>query len=316
MIRLLSLATFIFLLVCSDMSLAQPAQTNSQILLERQDREAREKRASEFLEKAQSIEIDFVGNLVFPDQSLFEQMTLLREPGQSEKLKLSANPGYWYLLKDDLERVLFFLGKKGYLKAQISEPQIEDHGGHVKLLVPVQEGAQYRIGKLEVKGAKVFLPQEILEMSGLLPGALIDASVIQEKVFKGLKDAYADRGYIQASSDFIPGFKLAHPLASEGIVDVTLEIDEGRQFFVGYIDFDGELSKKVKANKQTLLDCLLLKEGDVYSRQLMKETLNNLNRLGWFEEIREKDVITRMSDGDSLLQIKIQVREIKPSSQQ
>lgn len=108
MIRLLSLATFIFLLVCSDMSLAQPAQTNSQILLERQDREAREKRASEFLEKAQSIEIDFVGNLVFPDQSLFEQMTLLREPGQSEKLKLSANPGYWYLLKDDLERVLFF----------------------------------------------------------------------------------------------------------------------------------------------------------------------------------------------------------------
>jgi len=221
------------------------------------------------------------------------------------------------ILSSYLERVRFFLGKKGYLLAKTGDPKIEKLGDNViKATVPIEEGARYRIGQIMVRNANVLSFAEIVEISGLRQGDLINAADIQERIFKGISDQYADRGYIQASVDFIPDFKLAHPLASEGIVDVTLEIDEGRQFFVGYIDFDGELSKKVKANKQTLLDCLLLKEGDVYSRQLMKETLNNLNRLGLFEEIREKDAITRMSDGDSLLQIKIQVREIKPSSQQ
>jgi outer membrane protein assembly factor BamA len=316
MIHLLSLASFCFLLAYSDASSAQSAQASSQVPQEQQDREARQKRANELLGKAQSIEIDFVGNHVFSDQSLLEQMKLFPGPDQRERLWLWKGATPWELLQDDLQRVRFYLGTKGYVLAQTGEPQVEGRDGNVKVMIPIQEKARYKIGKLEVMQAKVFLFQELLEMSGLVPGAPIDANVIQDKIYKGLKDAYADRGYIQASIDFSMNFKLAYPLAPEGIVDVTLEIDEGRKFFVEWIDFYGEFSEKVKSNKEALLDCLLLKEGDVYCRQLMNETLNNLKRLGWFEEIREKDVMTRISDGGPLLQIKIQVKEIKPSSQQ
>lgn len=303
-------AIFSLLLVCSDVSFAHPTKTISQILQEQQDREVRQKKFADLLEEAQSIEIDFVGNRGFSDRTFLEQMKWFSEPDQSGKLKRPSGWGCWAFLQDDLIRVQFFLGMKGHLQAKIGEPQVEDFGNYVKVTIVVYEGPRYRIGKLAVEGAKVFLPQEIIEMSGLVSGALIDASVIQDKIFKGLKDAYADRGYIQASVDFIPDFKLAHPLALEGIVDVTLEVDEGRMFLIERIDFTGKLSERVKANKQKLLDCLLLVDGDVYSRRLLNETLNNLNRLGWFEEIRDKDVIVRTSDRGSTLQIDIQVKEV------
>jgi hypothetical protein len=41
------------------------------------------------------------------------------------------------------------------------------------------------------------------------------------------------------------------------------------------------------------------------------ETLKNLNQLGLFEEIREKDVIFRANDKDRTVELEVQVKELK-----
>lgn len=287
-----------------------------QLLQENQDPQAKRDDALELLAKADSIEVDFVGNRIFSDQALLAQFRLLADPDQPGKLKLPSDIAYFDALQDDLERVRFFLGTKGYILARTGKPIVSIQSGHVRITVPIEERERFRIGKISVKGVRAFSPQEIIEISGLVSGEVIDSHLLQEKVFSGVKKAYADKGCIQASVDFIPDFKFVHPLAAEGIVDVTLEVDEGRMFVIRKIDFFGKLSEEVNANKQLLFDCLLLKDGDVYSRKLLFESLKNLNRLGWFEEIRDKDVIIRTNDREQAIDINVQVREVRLPSQQ
>lgn len=319
MIHLRSLTIIGLLLLCPALSFTQSVQPNFQIPTEPQDEAAKLKRADELLQKALFVEIEFTGNKNSSSQTLLEQMERSRDPNQSGQMIL-AGPLYLDHLQDDFSRIRYFLGTKGYLQAVVGEPQIKDLGERIaKVTVPIKEGPRYRIGQIIVKGASVISPTEIIEMSGLRQGEVTNSDTIQDKVYKGIKDAYADRGYIQASVDFTPEFKLPYSTAPEGFVDVTLEVDEGKMFFVECIDLSGDFSDRIKSNKQKILDCLLMKDGDVYSRRLFDETLKNLNGLGWFEESREKDVVTRIMsapDKGQHLEIKIKVKEIEPLHKQ
>ena len=134
-----------------------------------------------------------------------------------------------------------------------------------------------------------------------------DSRVISENVYKGIKEVYADQGYIQADVQFIPNFRPIYPGAPEGIVDITLDIDEGKVFFISSIDFSG----LVEADEQSLRNLLLVKEGDFCSRRMLVESLKRLNQLELFEEIKMKDMTIRTNDTDQQVKLRIQVKEIK-----
>src|SRR5436853_82765 len=123
MIYLLSLITGL-LMLCSTAALAQSPQPIFQIPQEQQDSDAERKRLTELLEKAQYIEFHFVGNRIFPEQTLFDQMKLLPDPDRSGSLRQPDGSAYWDKLQDDLERVRFFLGTQGYPQARTGEPRI------------------------------------------------------------------------------------------------------------------------------------------------------------------------------------------------
>ncbi len=255
--------------------------------------------------------VEFSGNRVFSSEeleaALFTGHKMLNLCQFKICKELLFLPEGTENLKEHLERVRFFLGKKGYLQAKIGELKIEDLSeGVIKVLVPIEEGACYRIGQITVKGSQAITSTEIVETSGLRYGEPINAAAIQEKIFKGIKDSYADKGYIQASVDFVPEFLLPYPAAPEGVIDVIIEIDEGRLFSIESIGFLG----LTKTDERSLRDLLLIREGQPYSRQKLNETLKMLNQLGIFEEIKDKDVIVRTSDRGALVKLGFQVREL------
>jgi len=309
MVHLLSLMIIGLLLVCPTPS---SAQSNYRISPEEQDDAAKLKRADELLQKALFVEVEFTGNKNFSSQTLLEQMERSYDPNQSRQMIL-AGPVYLDHLWDDISHIRFFLGTKGYLQAEVGELEIKDLGERIaKVTLPIKEGACYRIGQVSVKGASVISPAEIIEVSSLKPGEIISATAIQDNVYKGINDLYRDRGYIQASVDFVPKFNLPYPSALEGIVDVSLEVDEGRFFFIRSIHFltdaktdgqDSYLLKLTDSEEQVLRDLLLIKEGEPYSRQKFNGSLRRLTQLGQFEEIHEKDVIVRSNDHDWTLDI-------------
>src|SRR6476660_4211285 len=51
-------------------------------------------------------------------------------------------------LEDDMDRLRVLLfGRRGYLKATVGEPQIEDSLNGLELVVSIQEGIVYRVGE-------------------------------------------------------------------------------------------------------------------------------------------------------------------------
>jgi outer membrane protein insertion porin family len=264
------------------------------------------RKASELLLNASRIEIEFVGNRLFSSSTLLEQMRLTRNPEQSGHLALKA-PGNLESLEADLERVRYFLGTHGFIAASISEPMIEDLGDFVKVSVKIDEGLRYRAGNIGVKGAKLLTPEQIIRISGLNTGEIVTATIIQKNVFKGIRDIYENQGYIQVNVSFITDYRPVYPGALEGIVDVTIEVEEGEVFFIRSVKFSG----LVETDERPLQDLLLIREGDLFNRRMLNETLKRLNQLGLFEEILETDVTTVTTGKDTQVELRIHVKEIR-----
>ena len=302
----------LFFMACLRALLTVPAEAS---VLQTQNEQERtvNKKAEDYVGKELLAVVEFSGNRIFSSEeleaALFSGHKMFNfSPFKTGKELLFLPEGIENL-KGHLERVRFFLGKKGYLRARIGEFKIEDlEEGVIKVLVQIEEGACYRVGQVTVQGSKAITSTEIVETSGLRYGEPINAAAIQENIFKGIKDAYADKGYIQASVDFVPEFQLPYPTAPEGVIDVTIEIDEGRLFTIESIDFLG----LTKTDERSLHDLLLIREGQPYSRQKLNETLKRLNQLGIFEEVKDKDVIVRTSDRGASVKLEFQIKELSP----
>jgi outer membrane protein insertion porin family len=265
-------------------------------------------------------DIEFTGDRDgFSQRRLRGAMKLVKEAGLISTFT-SKDIYFRDKLLDDLERVRLYLGTKGYLQAKIGEPQVEDagtvsggfplpipglrkSGPGLKITIPVEVGRRYKISKVEEKGVTIFQPGIISAVSGMRVGEYVDAKKISENVYKGIRDLYGTQGYIQAQVDFVP--KFVDKTAEEGEIEVTLEVDEGRQFALRRLEFIGNTSTRDVVLRREVL----LNEGDPYNKRYWDLSILRLNQLGLFDEVKEKDAITRTNDRDQTVDIDLQVKE-------
>ncbi len=263
-------------------------------------------------------EIEFVGDRDgFSQRRLRGAMKLVKESGLISTFT-SKDIYFREKLLDDLERVRFFLGTKGYLQAKIGDPKVDPagttgtgiplpllskSGPGLKVTIPIEVGRRYKISKVEEKGVTIFQPGIVKAVSGLQEGDWVDAKKIQENVFKGVKDLYGTQGYIQADVQFNPNF--INRTQEEGDVEITLEVDEGRQFALRRLEFIGNTNTRDVVMRREVL----LNEGDPYNKRYWDLSILRLNQLGLFEEVKDKDAITRTNDRDQTVDIDLQVKE-------
>ncbi len=265
-------------------------------------------------------EILFVGaDKKFSQRKLRRAMKLVKEAGFFSTFT-SKDIYHKEKLQDDLERVRFFLGSQGYLQAKIGEPTVEPagrvsagvplpipllrkSGPGLRITIPIEVGRRYRISKLEEKGVTIFPPGVVSAVTGLKVGDIASAKTIQDGVFKNIKDLYGARGYIQADVNLVPEF--VDKTAEEGEVTFTIEVEEGRQFMLRRLEFIGNTNTRDVVLRREVL----LNEGDPYSKNLWDLSILRLNQLGLFEEIKEKDAITRTDDRNQTVDIDLQVKE-------
>jgi outer membrane protein insertion porin family len=224
-------------------------------------------------------------------------------------------------LEADLQGQLrLFLGNKGYLQANIGEPKIERagtvsngipipllrrSGPGLRITIPIEVGRRYKVARVEEKGVTLFQPGVITAVTGLRVGEYATAKAIQDGVYKNVKDLYGTRGYIQASAEFIPKFSDDPNNPEEGTVEVTLEVEEGKQFTLRRLEFIGNTNTRDVVMRREVL----INEGDPYNKQYWDLSILRLNQLGLFEEVKDKDAITRTNDRDQTVDIDLQVKE-------
>ena len=263
-------------------------------------------------------QIRFSGNQHLGTLALRRSMVNLRPIGIPRSLlfeNLFAKTFDASKLEEDTERVRQAYRDKGYYNAAVEEPktQIRDQGGlnlftfrpnkgkRIDILLPIEEGARYRLGAITFTGNKAITNEKALRSTfNVKDGDWFNATLIS-KGLENLKKAYGGLGYINFG---------AIPKASfddqKKTVSLNIDIDEGKQFYVSRIEFQGNTITRDRVIRRELL----LDEGQVYNSQLWEYSLLRLNQLEYFEPLRvEQDSEAHQDAEAGTVDLLLKVRE-------
>lgn len=181
-------------------------------------------------------------------------------------------------LRRDLDRIRAYYLDNGFLDIAVEDPEIQVDAARKKLriLVRVQEGPQYRIGELSIKGNRLLTESEIRGMIKSRAGGIFSRETMQGDVV-AITDRYAERGYLFA--DVAPVTDIQR---TETRVNISLDITEGRQAYINRIDITGNVRTRDKVIRREIR----LVEGDVFNSALLQESRRNLQNIGYFEDVK------------------------------
>jgi outer membrane protein insertion porin family len=204
-------------------------------------------------------------------------------------------------LRRDMDRIRVYYMDNGFLDIAVEEPEIQiDQAKKIlRVVVRVEEGPQYRIGTLAVKGASLFPELELRSFLRSQPGGIFSREALQGDVV-AITDRYAEHGYLFA--DVAP---VTETRRGEYVVDVGLEIVEGRQAFVNRIEIVGNYRTRDKVIRREIR----LIEGDVFNSALLQYSRRNLEALGYFEEVK---LDTRRTTAGDQVDVVVDLKE-KPT---
>jgi outer membrane protein insertion porin family len=246
-------------------------------------------------------EISVEGNTAFSDKDVIRAMKNLHPYGIPHSIFFESLFAKTYdpsKLDEDKSRVQVFYQEHGYFTAHVTDStvtmrQTGGQGMHIPLIHPnkpgtdadvsmtVEEGKLYHLNNITFTGVKFFRTPDAL-MTPLFQMAKGDvfSTAKLRKGLENMRKLYGDFGFI----DFVaePSFE---PMADSGLMDMSLSVDEGHQFFVRRIDFSGNLTTRDKIIRRQLL----IDEGQIFNNRLWELSILRLNQLGYFEPLKAED---------------------------
>ncbi|MGA8178479.1 MAG: outer membrane protein assembly factor BamA [Desulfobacterales bacterium] len=241
--------------------------------------------------------ITFEGNNAYSDNQL-KKIIKTSEKGFLSWLTSSGD-----LKKEDLEqdvtKLSAFYYNHGYIQARIGEPQVEYKGNWIYITIKIDEGQQFKVGKVDIKGDLVLPKDELIKRLKITKETYYNREIVRDDVL-ALTDLYSDEGYAYADIS---------PTIDKNIkqlkVDITYVIHKGRQVYFEKIMIAGNTKTRDKVIRRELQ----VYERELYSGKKLKRSVRNLYRLDYFEDIK---VNTVKGSADDQMILKIDVTE-KPT---
>ncbi|HLJ47035.1 MAG TPA: outer membrane protein assembly factor BamA [Bryobacteraceae bacterium] len=246
-------------------------------------------------------QINIVGNNAFSDKEVIRAMKNSHPIGIPHSIlfeNLFAKTYDSTKLEEDKSRVQDFYQQHGYFLARAvdSSVVIVDTGGHgfripliktnkpgkaANISVTMDEGKEYRLNNILFTGVKFFRTPEALmkPLFGMSQGDVFSTSKLRKGI-ENMRKLYGEFGFINFVGD--PSFD---PDPKNAKIDLTLSVDEGKQFFVRRIDFSGNATTRDKVIRRELL----IDEGDMFNTRLWNLSILRLNQLGYFEPLKEEE---------------------------
>ncbi|MEO8725996.1 MAG: outer membrane protein assembly factor BamA, partial [Acidobacteriaceae bacterium] len=262
--------------------------------------------------------ITFVGNKQVSSRYLRSAMKNLKPIGIPQSIFFENLFSRTYdatKLEEDAERVRQAYQEKGYFKAQVSDPKtkVRDEPGkfylfgkgggkRVDITVPVEEGERYTLGKITFSGNKAITNTRALRaLFPIKDGDIFDVSKLRKGI-DNMKKAYGELGYIA----FVANPDFTDIDEQHKVVNLKMDIEEGKQFYVRRIEFQGNTTTRDKVIRRELA----LEEGGLYNTRLWEYSLLRLNQLQYFEVLKpDQDSEAKQNTQEGTVDLLLKVKE-------
>ncbi len=201
----------------------------------------------------------------------------------------------------DLEMIKALYYNLGYMDVRVKQPQISlvKNDKYMKLLIEIDEGPQYRAGRVRIAGDLLKSRKELQSLVTVKEGKVFSRAALRKSVL-ALTDLYANQGY--ANANVVP-FTNKNP--QDLTIDLKLDIEQGDLIHIEKIKISGNTKTRDKVIRRELP----LIEGDLYSASKIKSSRRRLRNLGYFEEV---NITTSAGSRRDLNDLNIEVSE-KPT---
>jgi outer membrane protein assembly factor BamA len=235
--------------------------------------------------------VRFEGNESIPA----EQLRLLLRRSQEGSRYVPGN------LAADLQRVEKAYQDEGFLHAKVgpADVRMQSLGQEQAaiLVIPVVEGARYKVQSIAVKNVQALSPATFMQMCPLKKGAFYSRVKISQWQ-QMIEDAYREMGYIRIRCS---ANESLNEIAKT--VDCTLECAEGRAYSIGKITLVGDESiDRLRFKRQ-----LLFSEGGIFNPDMVAMSIQYLNRMGLYRPISNSDVEFDIDDEKGTVNLTLHV---------
>jgi outer membrane protein insertion porin family len=253
-------------------------------------------------------DIRFEGNTVFREARLRWEMKNTKESGLITRTfkKDIYNPAQ---LSEDLDKVRDVYREAGYKNVVVGEPRIQvaaanpnappdEQRRRLVITVPIEEGNRWRFGEVRVEGNEIFKAQGLLGAFRYRPGEWLRSNRVEEGV-KAVQDIYHNTGYIQAqvTPELVE--------VSDEVADVVVHVNEGEQFRVGRLEFEGNTRTRDKVLRREFR----VQEGRVLSLGALRNSLFKIRQLGYFELDEEDPIEFAFREEENQVDLTVKGRE-------
>lgn len=234
-------------------------------------------------------QINIVGNEIFSDQELFDQM------------ELKFNRPWWDFMSEtryqqqtlsgDMETITSYYMDRGYLRFAIDSTQVSmtPDKDAIYITLNVSEGEQYNVSEVEVIGDLIGQDEIIKQLVPLRTDILYNQAQV----------TYAE----EFVSKYLGRFGYAYPTVTtipeindeDNTVKLTLSVEPGKRIYVRRINFAGNNVTADDVLRQNVTQM----EGAWLSNQSLETSKIQLSRLTYMEEV-EFDTVRLPGEADQV----------------
>ncbi|MDD0854099.1 outer membrane protein assembly factor BamA [Halobacteriovorax sp. GB3] len=250
-------------------------------------------------DKVRVKKITFLGIKAFSE----DQLKGIMETREEELFSFMNNAGNFkeFNFQIDIERVKQFYRNKGFLQVNVGAPDItvSEDKRWVFITLKVNEGPKFTVNDIYFNGEVLFDEGKLLEELRMKSGSTYSEEILRADI-QMLTEKYQDEGYAFANVlrtlDVVPG---------ENKVNVEFSFEKGKIAHFGNIVIKGNTRSRDKVIRRELK----IEEGMKFSGSKLRESKENVNRLGFFEPGSVIFNTVSVKGRDDLLDVEISVKE-------
>jgi outer membrane protein insertion porin family len=203
------------------------------------------------------------------------------------------------MLQNDLLIIKDQYFNVGHVRVEVKQPHIvlSDDRTEMDIFIEIDEGPQYTVGSVDIKGDLLLEKDEMLDQLDFTPGEVFSREKMRKNMDK-LDSLYSNRGYAYVN---VSPQTLIDDDKRE--VNLTFNIEQGIQVEIGRINISGNTKTRDKVIRREMT----LVEGDLYSSGRLETSKKRINNLGFFSEVNV-DSIPRKED-KSIMDVDVDVKE-------